>query len=169
MQRLPHQGHLWITFFPTLLPRIPCSNNWVVIHPITCLRSAEPPHPQTCFRSMCHVRHPPPRQAEGKTMVAFVCPPTFHHWGLGWFCISVGQKRVQPHSRLCQLETYLEWHKKKKAGAFRGRTKIGWLSFSHDPPLWPLIFCVCSNVVSLTQSHDTSPFIFLERRLSVLL
>lgn len=109
---------------------------------------------------MCHVRHPPPHQAEGKTMAAFVCPPTFHHWGLGWFCISVGQKRVQPHSRRCQREMSLEWHKKNQF-LLRGWTETGWLSLSTAP--WTRIFCVCSNVFWLTQSHDISPFIFLRK------
>lgn len=117
--------------------------------------------PSDLFSSMCYVRHPPPHQAEGKTMAAFVCPPTLHHWGLGWFCISVGQKRVQPHSRLCQLEISLEWHKKKLAFERQNRDRLA-ITVSCPLP-WPLIFCVCSNVVSLTQSHDTSLLIFLRQ------
>lgn len=159
MQTLPHQGHLWITFFSTLFPRIPRSNNWVVIHPISCQRSATP---QTCFRSMCHVRHPPPHQAEGKTMAAFVCPPTFHHWGLGWFCISVGQKRVQPHSRRWQREMSLEWHKNTVSSE---RLNRGRLAITAYCPLNTNILCLfkCSNVFWLTQCHDISPFIFLRK------
>lgn len=99
--------------------------------------------PQTCFWGMCHVRHPPPHQAEGKTMAAFVCLPTFPSLGVG---LILYQCRAETsadasHSSPCQLEMSLEWEKRSR-GLWEAEQRQAGYHCLASPPLTTNTLCL---------------------------
>lgn len=94
-KRLPGQDILWIALphFPQSFPEPLAIITGLSFTPLG-VRAMQRPPSDSCFWGICHVRHPP--KADGKTMAVFVSLLTFHQQALGWFCLSVGQKQVQP-------------------------------------------------------------------------
>lgn len=115
--------------------------------------------------------HPIPPWVEGKTMAVFVSLPTFHQQGAGWFCLSVGQKQVQPLLiHVCASQRCLKSGTKTAMLSFvEDRDRLGITACSF-PPLTAGALCWLTNVVSsaqvpfITPSLDTRRFIFVSQR-----
>lgn len=155
--------------FPTKAPRIPCDNNWVVIHPFRCQGRAEASHRFLFLRYMpCSAPTSPRSRGQNNGRLCF--SSHFSSTG-GWVILS--QRRTEtsaasPHSRLCQLEMSLEWYKGSNA-IFCVR-QTGWVSLPVFSLPWLLKSCVDSQMLShpleflsLLRGLITCRFIFLSQ------
>ncbi len=156
--------HLRVALVKTSLPcfpqfpRIPCYNNWVVIHAIRCQGCARPPT-DSCFWGICHVRHPRPQpQADGKTMAVFVSPPTFHQQG-GWGdSVSVSDRKCSLSSFTSVPASDVFGVAQRKQCCLLLKTETGWVSLPvfPSPDRWSPVLthkCCFIRLQSLSSLH----------------